>query len=448
MRPSAAMARSSSASSGSQPGGRRRRAVVLRGARPPDPRWAAAARGSRASPFDLGSGEALPLAGVALAQVRVEDDGPDAELARDDRAVSAARCRSDATIASTDAERPAACRACGGRGRSAAGPPGPATGRRRSTPTGRGGRAAPWSWRGTYRAVRWRPPAAGRRRYARRGWPCCASSPVPARRRHRPGRRPGATVGDVLAAACARYGEPFAAVIDHCQIWRNGEPSEPPDAVSDADEVAVLPPVSGGAADGRGGHRVRRGARGSPSRPDVERGTAARVAGARLTVHRNDGAAATPSSTTSTAPGSGSASLVRRRRVGCLVAGPLTTAVVYGAPAAIAAAQTARCWRKRRPRPTMLVAAGRRGAHGLPARASAPAARASACWPGSSLAFLVAAGDPRSPNPRIADAGWTIQCALPARARRRCRWCCSPASTRARPSRCCSWCPPTRPATT
>lgn len=58
---------------------------------------------------------------------------------------------------------------------------------------------------------------------------------------------PGATVAEVLAAARARYGEPFASVVEHCQIWRNGEPSEPSDAVADTDEVAVLPPVSGGA---------------------------------------------------------------------------------------------------------------------------------------------------------------------------------------------------------
>lgn len=59
---------------------------------------------------------------------------------------------------------------------------------------------------------------------------------------------PGATVADVLDAARARYGAPFADVLGHCQIWRNGEPCAPQDAVADADEVAVLPPVSGGAA--------------------------------------------------------------------------------------------------------------------------------------------------------------------------------------------------------
>lgn len=57
---------------------------------------------------------------------------------------------------------------------------------------------------------------------------------------------PGATVGDVLDAACARYGEGFAALLPRCRVWRNGEPAQRTDPVSGADEVAVLPPVSGG----------------------------------------------------------------------------------------------------------------------------------------------------------------------------------------------------------
>jgi molybdopterin synthase sulfur carrier subunit len=57
---------------------------------------------------------------------------------------------------------------------------------------------------------------------------------------------PGATVATVLEGARARYGAPFAEVLAHCQIWRNGEPCELEDAVTPTDEVAVLPPVSGG----------------------------------------------------------------------------------------------------------------------------------------------------------------------------------------------------------
>jgi molybdopterin converting factor small subunit len=57
---------------------------------------------------------------------------------------------------------------------------------------------------------------------------------------------PGATVGAVLASARARYGPAFAELLPRCQVWRNGEPCELDDALSDDDEVAVLPPVSGG----------------------------------------------------------------------------------------------------------------------------------------------------------------------------------------------------------
>ena len=57
----------------------------------------------------------------------------------------------------------------------------------------------------------------------------------------------GATVGEVLDAATDRYGQDFAEVLERSKVWRNGEPAERSDAVGDGDEVAVLPPVSGGA---------------------------------------------------------------------------------------------------------------------------------------------------------------------------------------------------------
>jgi molybdopterin converting factor small subunit len=56
----------------------------------------------------------------------------------------------------------------------------------------------------------------------------------------------GWTVSDVLASACERYGEPFAAVLATSRVWVNGNPAEGADAVVPGDEVAVLPPVSGG----------------------------------------------------------------------------------------------------------------------------------------------------------------------------------------------------------
>jgi sulfur-carrier protein len=56
----------------------------------------------------------------------------------------------------------------------------------------------------------------------------------------------GGTVEAVLAGAVARYGSAFSAVLPTCRVWVNGEPADPDTAVNDADEVAVLPPVSGG----------------------------------------------------------------------------------------------------------------------------------------------------------------------------------------------------------
>lgn len=58
---------------------------------------------------------------------------------------------------------------------------------------------------------------------------------------------PGDTVAAVLDAARQRYGPHFAEVLDTCRVWRNGEPAEGCESVGPTDEVAILPPVSGGA---------------------------------------------------------------------------------------------------------------------------------------------------------------------------------------------------------
>jgi len=58
---------------------------------------------------------------------------------------------------------------------------------------------------------------------------------------------PGRTVAEVLGAASERYGDRFVEVLSTCRIWVNGNVAEPSTSVGPADEVAVLPPVSGGA---------------------------------------------------------------------------------------------------------------------------------------------------------------------------------------------------------
>jgi MoaD family protein len=54
------------------------------------------------------------------------------------------------------------------------------------------------------------------------------------------------TVSEVLAVAVHSYGPTFQSVLANCKVWVNGEPAESDTPVGDKDEVAVLPPVSGG----------------------------------------------------------------------------------------------------------------------------------------------------------------------------------------------------------
>jgi len=56
----------------------------------------------------------------------------------------------------------------------------------------------------------------------------------------------GDTVQAVLAEAVDRYGDALQRVLDVSRVWLNGEQAELDAPVSDYDEIAVLPPVSGG----------------------------------------------------------------------------------------------------------------------------------------------------------------------------------------------------------
>jgi molybdopterin converting factor small subunit len=54
------------------------------------------------------------------------------------------------------------------------------------------------------------------------------------------------SVAEVLDAARGRHGSRFGAVLERSRVWVNGEPAPPERLLTDGDEVAILPPVSGG----------------------------------------------------------------------------------------------------------------------------------------------------------------------------------------------------------
>ncbi len=72
----------------------------------------------------------------------------------------------------------------------------------------------------------------------------CRTSPT---RRFGPiGRRIAPTVDALIELASAEFGGPFADMVPICRVWLNGEPTDLAAPVGDDDEVALLPPVSGG----------------------------------------------------------------------------------------------------------------------------------------------------------------------------------------------------------
>lgn len=54
------------------------------------------------------------------------------------------------------------------------------------------------------------------------------------------------TVEELLQAAINTYGDALKQVLEISRVWLNGEPADLGATISSGDEVAILPPVSGG----------------------------------------------------------------------------------------------------------------------------------------------------------------------------------------------------------
>lgn len=56
-----------------------------------------------------------------------------------------------------------------------------------------------------------------------------------------------ASLTELCDAACRRFGPEFEKVLRVSALWVNGDPASGDPAILEGDEVAVVPPVSGGA---------------------------------------------------------------------------------------------------------------------------------------------------------------------------------------------------------
>ncbi len=187
---------------------------------------------------------------------------------------------------------------------------------------------------------------------------------------------PAATVADVLDEACRRFGDRFAAVLGSSKVWVNGEPADRSTAVADVDVVAVLPPVSGGAAvpPAAGRAAVPPAARPHATPPVVVRGNLALVPDPTPALAPDPRPEAEPDRPPlavvhkSVRPHGRLGLAWATVTFGFTIAGPAYLAGWLAVAAFIAGAQTCRVWRKRGERPVALAAAAI--AAGLPVAAS------------------------------------------------------------------------------
>ena len=59
---------------------------------------------------------------------------------------------------------------------------------------------------------------------------------------------PGNTIDEVIAQASQRFGAEFEALLPYCKTYVRGEPVTDNAHLAPDDELALLPPVSGGCA--------------------------------------------------------------------------------------------------------------------------------------------------------------------------------------------------------
>jgi molybdopterin synthase sulfur carrier subunit len=57
---------------------------------------------------------------------------------------------------------------------------------------------------------------------------------------------PGASLEEVVAGIRSRFGPALDELLSVSRVWLNGAPADPATPVGPDDEVAILPPVSGG----------------------------------------------------------------------------------------------------------------------------------------------------------------------------------------------------------
>jgi molybdopterin synthase sulfur carrier subunit len=205
---------------------------------------------------------------------------------------------------------------------------------------------------------------------------------------------PAATVAEVLDEACRRFGDRFAAVLASSKVWVNGEPADRSTVVADADVVAVLPPVSGGAPVPPGAARdaVPPAAHGAAVPPAARpHATPPVVVRGNLALVPNPDPRPLPEAEPERPPLAVVHKSVRPHgrlglawatvTFGFTIAGPAYLAGWLAVAAFVAGAQTCLVWRKRGERPVALAAAAI--AAGLPVAASFDAGK---------MAGVVAAG--------------------------------------------------------